>query len=266
MPRPFSVIVAEPPARVTGGWATPSTVNTTVPVGMPLPGDTGLTVAVICTCWPKTGLGVGVETAMEVAAEVTVWMNGLPELLDGENPTRVEYLWQKLYRAHRDMRGGPFMVHTIAGLDMALWDLTGKLYGVPLYRLLGGPTRDRIRVYPTDKAHKVPPHGIYDHSGNPSDISRMVNAIKEFQKSRANLRTMGSSLMNRPHRLERVRLRGRLVGAVPLHPREPQREAGRILRGLLHVVERHLHDQRDRVPHLPTPATDMSVSPHHYSS
>ena len=77
------------------------------------------------------------------------------ELLDGENPTRIEYLWQKLYRAHRDMRGGPFMVHTISGIDMALWDITGKLWGVPVYRLLGGPCRDRIRIYPTPKAHKV---------------------------------------------------------------------------------------------------------------
>src|SRR5215211_7069150 len=37
------------------------------------------------------------------------------ELIDGENPTRIEHLWQKIYRAHRDIRGGPFMVHTIAG-------------------------------------------------------------------------------------------------------------------------------------------------------
>src|SRR5262249_25160992 len=72
-------------------------------------------------------------------------------LLDGENPTRIEYLWQKVYRAHRDMRGGPMMVHTLAGLDMALWDITGKLWGVPIYRLLGGPTRKRIRVYHTAK-------------------------------------------------------------------------------------------------------------------
>ncbi|MSR43434.1 MAG: mandelate racemase/muconate lactonizing enzyme family protein [Pedosphaera sp.] len=100
------------------------------------------------------------------------------ELLLGENPTRIEHLWQKVYRAHRDIRGGAFLVHTLAGFDMALWDITGKLWGVPIYRMLGGPTRDRIRVYHTAKALKVPPHGIYDHSGTPADIDRMVNAIK----------------------------------------------------------------------------------------
>lgn len=100
------------------------------------------------------------------------------ELLDGENPTRIEYLWQKLYRAHRDMRGGPFMVHTIAAIDIALWDLAGKLWQTPVYRLLGGPTRDRIRVYHTPKAEKVPPHGIYEPSATPPDIDRMVNAVK----------------------------------------------------------------------------------------
>ena len=69
------------------------------------------------------------------------------------------------------------MVHTIAAIDIALWDLAGKLWNVPVYRLLGGPTRDRIRVYHTDKAKKVPPHGIYEHSGTPADIDRMVRAI-----------------------------------------------------------------------------------------
>lgn len=106
-----------------------------------------------------------------------VLAQSLFELLDGENPTRIEYLWQKLYRAHRDMRGGSLMVHTIAAIDIALWDLAGKLWNVPVYRLLGGPTRDRIRVYHTPKAIKVPPHGIYEHSGTPADIDRMVQAI-----------------------------------------------------------------------------------------
>jgi len=107
-----------------------------------------------------------------------VLVESLFELINGENPTRIEYLWQKLFRAHRNMRGGSFMVHTIAAIDIALWDIAGKLWNTPVYRLLGGPTRDRIRVYHTPKAVKVPPHGIFEHCGTPADISRMVNAIK----------------------------------------------------------------------------------------
>jgi galactonate dehydratase len=104
------------------------------------------------------------------------------ELLDGENPTRIEHLWQKLYRSHRDMRGGANMVHTIAGLDIALWDLAGKLYGVPVYRLLGGPTRDRIHVYHTSRALKVPNPGYFEHSSNPADIERVVAAVAAARK------------------------------------------------------------------------------------
>jgi galactonate dehydratase len=105
------------------------------------------------------------------------------QLLDGENPTRIEYLWQKLYRAHRDIRGGPFMVHIISAIDIALWDLAGKLHGVPVYRLLGGPCRDRIRAYPTPKAHKAAPAGIYEHSADPPDVERMVGQVKQARKA-----------------------------------------------------------------------------------
>jgi len=104
------------------------------------------------------------------------------ELIDGENPTRIEHIWQKLYRAHRDIRGGPFMIHTMAGIDIALWDIAGKLWNTPVYRLLGGPTRDKIRVYHTPQAKKVPPHDIYEHSGTPADIEKMVNAIKKARE------------------------------------------------------------------------------------
>jgi galactonate dehydratase len=111
-----------------------------------------------------------------------VLAESLFSLIEGENPTRIEYLWQKVYRAHRDIRGGPFMVHTLAGIDIALWDLVGKLWGEPVYRLLGGPCRDRIRVYHTPKAVKLPPHGIYEHSSTPADIDRMVKVIKEARE------------------------------------------------------------------------------------
>jgi galactonate dehydratase len=123
------------------------------------------------TGWGETA---GIEGKVGAAL-----MNSLYELLDGENPTRIEYLWQKLYRSHRDIRGGPFMVHTISAIDLALWDIAGKLHGVPVYRLLGGPCRDKIRIYHTPKAQKVPPHGIYEHSGSPADVERMLKAVAD---------------------------------------------------------------------------------------
>lgn len=125
-----------------------------------------------------TGWGEIDQLEPQVAAALA---RSMFELLDGENPTRIEYLWQKLYRAHRDMRGGPFMVHTIAGIDMALWDITGKLWGVPVYRILGGPTRDKIRVYPSAKATK-PGAGPAEFSGTPAEIQRFVDYIKGERK------------------------------------------------------------------------------------
>jgi galactonate dehydratase len=107
-----------------------------------------------------------------------VLVESLFELLEGENPTRIEHLWQKMFRAHRDIRGGAILIHAMAAIDIALWDIAGKLWNTPVYRLLGGPTRDRIRVYHTPQAVKVPPHGIYEHSGTPADIDRMVAAIR----------------------------------------------------------------------------------------
>ncbi|MCY2995177.1 MAG: hypothetical protein NTY19_46045 [Planctomycetota bacterium] len=77
--------------------------------------------------------GWGEVTGLDPSVAVAL-AHSLFELLDGENPTRVEHLWQKLYRAHRDMRGGPFMTHVISAIDMALWDITGRAWGVPVYR------------------------------------------------------------------------------------------------------------------------------------
>ena len=54
--------------------------------------------------------------------------------------------WQAIYR-HAFYRGGPILTSALSGIDMALWDIKGKALGVPVYELLGGPTRDRVRVY-----------------------------------------------------------------------------------------------------------------------
>ncbi len=126
-----------------------------------------------------TGWGEITGSEPKVAS---VLAQSLFELLDGENPTRIEYLWQKLYRSHRDIRGGPFMVHTMSGIDMALWDITGKLHGVPVYRLLGGPTRDKIRMYNTPKAHKTGTGGPHPWSGNYHDIANLVRSVEHSRK------------------------------------------------------------------------------------
>ncbi len=66
--------------------------------------------------------------------------------LIGKDPLRIEHHWQQMYRSSF-FRGGAHNMSAIAGLDAALWDIAGKHYGVPSYKLLGGNVRDRIRVY-----------------------------------------------------------------------------------------------------------------------
>src|SRR5437773_689591 len=66
--------------------------------------------------------------------------------LIGKDPRRVAHHWQAIYR-HAFYRGGPILTSALSGIDQALWDIKGKALGVPIYELLGGPTRNRIRVY-----------------------------------------------------------------------------------------------------------------------
>jgi galactonate dehydratase len=66
--------------------------------------------------------------------------------LIGKDPRRVAHHWQAIYR-HAFYRGGPILTSVLSGIDQALWDIKGKALGVPVYELLGGPTRYRVRVY-----------------------------------------------------------------------------------------------------------------------
>jgi galactonate dehydratase len=70
----------------------------------------------------------------------------LAPYLIGKDPRRVVHHWQAMYR-HAFYRGGPILTSALSGVEQALWDLAGKSLGVPVYQMLGGPTRDRIRVY-----------------------------------------------------------------------------------------------------------------------
>ena len=68
------------------------------------------------------------------------------EYLVGKDPTEIERHWQHLFRRSL-FRGGADSMAAIAAIDMALWDIAGKLVGLPTYKLLGGPTRSKVRLF-----------------------------------------------------------------------------------------------------------------------
>lgn len=71
----------------------------------------------------------------------------LSPLLIGEDPSRVEHLWQMMWRQHFWHGSGIVRSTAIAGIDLALWDIVGKIHGVACHKLWGGPVRDTIRLY-----------------------------------------------------------------------------------------------------------------------
>ncbi|MEV4624791.1 galactonate dehydratase [Micromonospora sp. NPDC049523] len=87
------------------------------------------------------------EPVVEGRAEVVrSAVEVLSEYLIGEDPLRIEQHWQVLTKGGF-YRGGPVLSSAVAGLDQALWDIAGKAYGAPVHALLGGPVRDRVRIY-----------------------------------------------------------------------------------------------------------------------
>jgi galactonate dehydratase len=71
----------------------------------------------------------------------------IESLLVGEDPTRVEHLWQMMFRQHFWHGDGLVRATAISGIDLALWDIAGKTLGVPCHKLWGGPVRDHVRLY-----------------------------------------------------------------------------------------------------------------------
>ncbi|HEY3467643.1 MAG TPA: galactonate dehydratase [Amycolatopsis sp.] len=87
------------------------------------------------------------EPVVEGRAEtVRAAVHELSELLIGQDPLRIEDHWQVLRRGGF-YRGGPVLSSALAGFDHALWDIAGKVRDAPVHELLGGPVRDRVRVY-----------------------------------------------------------------------------------------------------------------------
>lgn len=88
--------------------------------------------------WGEMISGTKTETVVAGARE-------MGKYLIGRDPFEIERLWQEMYKSF--FRGGPINGTIVSGMEMALWDIKGKYFGVPVYELLGGRARDRIKVY-----------------------------------------------------------------------------------------------------------------------
>jgi len=91
-----------------------------------------------------TGLGEGSITSKE--ATLTQAIMEHERFLIGKDPSDIELLWQGMFRYPR-WRGGPILNSAISAVEIALWDIVGQALGVPIYKLLGGAARTRIRLY-----------------------------------------------------------------------------------------------------------------------
>lgn len=88
------------------------------------------------------------EATLEWHTRAIVGMiEDMSHLLIGEDPRRIEHLWQVMYRQHFWHGNGIVRGTAISGIDIALWDILGKIHGVPVHQLWGGPVRDHVRLY-----------------------------------------------------------------------------------------------------------------------
>jgi galactonate dehydratase len=100
-------------------------------------------------------VGLGEPILEGQAKTCAAAVQGMAEYLVGKDPRPIAHHWQAIYR-HAFYRGGPILTSALSGIDQALWDIKGKALGVPVYELLGGPTRRRVRVY----AHAGTPESV----------------------------------------------------------------------------------------------------------
>src|ERR1700704_813518 len=91
------------------------------------------------------GVGDATLNGRELAVASYLTDHVIPTLL-GRDPAQIEDIWQYLYRGAY-WRRGPVTMSAIAAVDTALWDIKGKVAGLPLYQLLGGASRDGVMVY-----------------------------------------------------------------------------------------------------------------------
>ena len=148
--------------------------------------------------WPEFGVrvtaedgtwGLGTVTGRPAAAVVE---DAFAHILEGEDCLAIEKLWDMMFRVSKPFGTPGIATLAMSAVDLALWDLAGKLHGKPVYELIGGPARDRIFVYATGndvdwykelgfKAFKLAlPHGPADGLEGMEENERRVARARDI--------------------------------------------------------------------------------------
>ncbi|NHD19089.1 MULTISPECIES: galactonate dehydratase [unclassified Actinopolyspora] len=174
------------------------------------------------------------------AHTVATAVEELSELLVGRDPLAIEDHWQVMTKGGF-YRGGPVLSSAVAGIDQALWDIAGKAYGVPVHRLLGGPVRDRVRVYqwiggdePSEVAEaaaeqaeagftavKMNASGRMRHIDTPAEVEGVVRRVEAVREVLGDQRDVAVDFHGRFSTAMARRVVPRLEPLLPLFVEEP---------------------------------------------
>ncbi|WP_017973338.1 galactonate dehydratase [Actinopolyspora halophila] len=174
------------------------------------------------------------------AHTVAAAVEELSELLVGRDPLAIEDHWQVMTKGGF-YRGGPVLSSAVAGIDQALWDIAGKTYGVPVHRLLGGPVRDRVRVYqwiggdePSEVAEaaaeqaeagftavKMNASGRMRHIDTPAEVDGVVRRVEAVREVLGDRRDVAVDFHGRFSTAMARRVVPRLETLLPLFVEEP---------------------------------------------
>ena len=167
-------------------------------------------------------------------------VNDLKEFIIGQDASNIEDIYNVLYKGGF-YRGGVVMMSAISGIEQALWDIKGKALNTPVYNLLGGPVRDRVRVYvwiggdtPDDllkqaeermrcgfTAVKMNVSGKMEWIINPSDILNIKKQLAELRAFTGNELGIGLDFHGRIHKSSVKRLLSELEEYYPMFYEEP---------------------------------------------
>ena len=111
---------------------------------MPIPGLAWLFVEVE-TDEGITGLGECTDYA--VNGHLVRGLEAIKPLVIGSDPKNIEEIWQRIFHVNSDLNGRGYISHLISAIDIALWDIKGKVLGAPIYDLLGGPVHESVPLY-----------------------------------------------------------------------------------------------------------------------